>query len=121
MIKKITSEKAGLRDDDDEPAGDPPGLVVLKAAVYIMGVMIVLGVLILVYTLISRAGKLEPGISSVDEIVRIATRPGDTVQSVSLDRGSLAIHLRDATGKDSIVIYSLSREKVVRRLDVAPE
>jgi len=120
MIKKLTSEKTGSRDDD-EPVGDPPGLFVLKVVVYIMGVMIVLGVIILVYTLISRAGKLESGISSIDEIVQVATAPDEKVQSISLDRGSLAIHLRDASGKDSIIIYSLSQQKVVRRLEMAPQ
>jgi hypothetical protein len=119
MSKKNISEN--LDAGDDEPVGDPTSLVVLKAAVYIMGVMIILGVGILVYTLISRASKLEPGISAVDEIAQLVVTPGEKVRSVSLNRGSLAIHLETADGKDSIVIYSLSRQKIMRRIEVTAQ
>ncbi len=122
MDKKHTTVKAGPNGGEDElPAGDPPSLVVLKAVVYIMAVMIVLGVGILVYTLISRASKLEPGISTSEEVGQLVVKAGETVQSISMDRGLVAVHLRANDGSERVVVYSLSRQAIVRQVEVKPQ
>ena len=56
-----------------------------------------------------------------DEAVELAVGPGETVQSVSLNRGSLAIHVRRPDGSDAIIVYSLARQGVVQRLNIKPQ
>lgn len=93
-------------------------MVFLKISVYVMGLMIVAGFAFLIYTLVNRASTLEPPTVSAEDAIELAVGPGETVQSVSLDRGSLAIHVRRPDGSDSIIVYSLARQGVVQRLNI---
>ncbi len=86
-----------------------------------MGLMIVAGFAFLIYTLVNRASSLEPALVSAEEAVELAVGPGEKVQSVSLSRGSLAIHVRRPDGSDGIIVYSLARQGVVRRINIKPK
>ena len=122
MADNQTSKNSTRFDDDDDlPVGDSPGFVFLKIAVYVMGLMIVAGFAFLIYTLVNRASSLEPALVSAEEAVELAIGPGEKVQSVSMNRGSLAIHVRRPDGSDGIIVYSLARQGVVRRINIKPQ
>lgn len=122
MVKKQASKNSTQPDDDDDlPAGDSPGFIFLKIAVYVMGLMIVAGFAFLIYTLVNRASTLQPALVSPEEAVELAVGPGETVQSVSLNRGSLAIHVRRPDGSDAIIVYNLARQGVVQRINIKPQ
>jgi hypothetical protein len=118
---QVSKQSAKSDDDDDLPMGDSPGFIFLKIAVYTMGLMIVAGFAFLIYTLVNRASTLPPALVSADEAIELAVGPGETVQSVSLNRGSLAIHVRRPDGSDAIIVYSLARQGVVQRLNIKPQ
>ncbi len=121
MVKSQTSKNSSRIDDDDDDnrsVGVSPGFVFLKIAVYAMGVMIVAGFAFLIYTLVNRASTLQPALVSAEEAIELAIAPGETVQSVSLNRGSLAIHVRRPDGSDSIIVYNLARQGIVQRLNI---
>jgi len=118
---QVSKQSANSDDDDDLPVGDTPGFIFLKIAVYTMGLMIVAGFAFLIYTLVNRASTLPPALVSADEAIELAVGPGETVQSVSLNRGSLAIHVRRPNGSDAIIVYSLARQGVVQRLNIKPQ
>lgn len=101
--------------------GDSPGFIFLKIAVYAMGLMIVAGFAFLIYTLVNRASTLQPALVSAEEAVELVVGPGETVQSVSLNRGSLAIHVRRPDGSDAVIVYNLARQGVVQRLNIKPQ
>ena len=86
-----------------------------------MGLMIVAGFAFLIYTLVNRASTLEPALAGAGEAIELAVGPGETVQSVSLNRGSLAIHVRRPDGSDAIIVYSLARQGVVQRVNIKPQ
>lgn len=121
MVNNQVSKESTKSDDDDLPVGDTPGFIFLKIAVYTMGLMIVAGFAFLIYTLVNRASTLPPALVSADEAIELAVGPGETVQSVSLNRGSLAIHVRRPNGSDAIIVYSLARQGVVQRLNIKPQ
>ena len=122
MANNQTSKNSARFDDDDDlPAGDSPGFIFLKIAVYVMGLMIVAGFALLIYTLVNRASTLEPALAGAEEAIELAVGPGETVQSVSLNRGSLAIHVRRPDGSDAIIVYSLARQGVVQRVNIKPQ
>lgn len=122
MANKQTSKNpTSFDDEDDLPAGDSPGFIFLKIAVYVMGVMIVAGFAFLIYTLVNRASSLEPALISSEEAIELAVSPGETVRSVSLNRGRLAIHVRGPDGRDAIIVYSLARQGVVQRVNITPQ
>ncbi|MEM7635917.1 MAG: hypothetical protein AAF299_15230 [Pseudomonadota bacterium] len=118
---QVSKQSAKSDDDDDLPVADSPGFIFLKIAVYTMGLMIVAGFAFLIYTLVNRASTLPPALVSTEEAIELAVGPGETVQSVSLNRGSLAIHVRRPDGSDAIIVYSLARQGVVQRLDIKPQ
>ncbi|MEO9875982.1 MAG: hypothetical protein ABJM26_07615 [Anderseniella sp.] len=118
---QVSKESTKSDDDDDLPVGDTPGFIFLKIAVYTMGLMIVAGFAFLIYTLVNRASTLQPALVSADEAIELVVEPGETVQSVSLNRGSLAIHVRRPDGSDAVIVYSLARQGVVQRLNIKPQ
>lgn len=122
MVNNQVSKASTKSDDDDDlPVGDTPGFIFLKIAVYTMGLMIVAGFAFLIYTLVNRASTLQPAMVSADEAIELVVGPGETVQSVSLNRGSLAIHVRRPDGSDGVIVYSLARQGVVQRLNIKPQ
>jgi hypothetical protein len=121
MVNKQVSKNSTQSDDDDLPVGDSPGFIFLKIAVYAMGLMIVAGFAFLIYTLVNRASTLQPALVSAEEAVELVVGPGETVQSVSLNRGSLAIHVRRPDGSDAVIVYNLARQGVVQRLNIKPQ
>lgn len=107
-------------DGDDAPL--PPSVVALKAAVYLMGLVLLAGFAFLVYTLVSRA-SLQPAVqldaAAAAQLVKLA--PGETIQSISLDRNLLALQVRRTDGNTSIVIHDINRDETVRRIEVTAE
>jgi hypothetical protein len=105
---------------DDAPL--PPSVVALKAAVYLMGLVLVAGFAFLVYTLVSRA-YLQP-VAQVDGTAaaqQLKLAPGETIQSVSLDRNLLALQVKRADGSTVIVIHDINRGETVRRIAVTAD
>ena len=86
-----------------------------------MGVMIVAGFAFLIYTLVNRVSTLEPAVVSSEDAVELAVAPGETVKSVSLSRGRLAIHVTGADGSEAIIVYSLARQGIVQRINIKPQ
>ena len=97
-------------------------MAALKAAVYVMGLVLVAGFAFLVYTLVSRA-YLQPAAqldaTSAAQQVRLA--PGETIQSLSLDRNLLALQVKRADGTTVILIHDINRGETVRQIEVKAE
>lgn len=97
----------------------PRSVVVLKAAVYLMGIVLVAGFAFLVYTLVSRA-YLQPAAqldaTSAAQQVRLA--PGETIQSLSLDRNLLALQVKRPDGTTVILVHDINRGETVRQIEV---
>lgn len=100
----------------------PRSVVVLKAAVYLMGIVLVAGFAFLVYTLVSRA-YLQPAAqldaTSAAQQVRLA--PGETIQSLSLDRNLLALQVKRPDGTTVILVHDINRGETVRQIEVKAE
>lgn len=107
-------------DGEDMPL--PRSVVVLKAAVYLMGIVLVAGFAFLVYTLVSRA-YLQPAAqldaTSAAQQVRLA--PGETIQSLSLDRNLLALQVKRPDGTTVILVHDINRGETVRQIEVKAE
>ena len=106
-------------DEDDQPF--PPGPLarnvgLLKAAVYIMGILIVVGTIVLIAGIIWKASQL-PATStagpSAFEALDIAVPAGAAVGSVEIDGDRMAITLE---GAPEIIIVDLARGEVVGRI-----
>jgi hypothetical protein len=107
-------------DGDDAPL--PPAVVALKTAVYLMGMVLVAGFAFLVYTLVSRA-YLQPAaeLDAKAAAQQVSLAPGETIQSISLDRNLLALQIRRADGGTYIVVHDINLGETVRRIEVTAE
>jgi hypothetical protein len=107
-------------DGNDAPL--PPSVVALKAAVYLMGLVLVAGFAFLVYTLVSRA-YLQPAaeLDAKAAAQQVSLAPGETIQSISLDRNLLALQIRRADGAIYIVVHDINLGETVRRIEVTAE
>lgn len=87
-----------------------------------MGMVLVAGFAFLVYTLVSRA-YLQPAaeLDAKAAAQQVSLAPGETIQSISLDRNLLALQVKRADGGTSIIIHDISRGEAVRRIDVSAE
>lgn len=116
--RKPGGVEAGQPDEaEDLPL--PPSVVVLKAAVYLMGVLLIAGFAFLVYVLVSRVST--PPIAQVDQASAAASlklEPGEAIQSLALDRNLLAVHVKRPDGSSVIIIHDLNKGETVRRLQV---
>jgi len=95
---------------------------VLKAAVYLMGIVLVAGFAFLVYTLVTRVN--QPSVAQMDgaeAAQQVTLAPGETIQSLSLDRNLLALQVRRADGSTVILIHDISRGGIIRQIDVKTE
>jgi len=100
----------------------PRSVVVLKAAVYLMGIVLVAGFALLVYTLVSRVNQ-QP-VAQLDANVaaqQVKLSPGETIQSITLDRNLLALQVKRADGSTRIVIHDINRGEAVRQIDVSAD
>jgi hypothetical protein len=98
----------------------PPSVVFLKAAVYLMGIILVAGFAFVVYALVTRANKpLEAVVDDKPSTAAILLQPGETISSVSLEGKMLVLHLTSAEGGDAIMIYDVNKNHVIRRISVA--
>jgi hypothetical protein len=110
-------------DDDDQPF--PPGPLarnvgLLKAAVYIMGILIVVGTIVLIAGIIWKASQLPAastaGAAAFDAL-DIAVPAGAAIGSVEIDGDRMAITLE---GAPEIIIVDLARGEVVGRIRLDP-
>ncbi len=94
----------------------------LKTAVYLMGMVLVAGFAFLVYTLVSRA-YLQPAaeLDAKAAAQQVSLAPGETIQSISLDRNLLALQIRRADGAIYIVVHDINLGETVRRIEVTAE
>ena len=125
-------EQAHSSAGDDEDGGQPfpPGALarnvgLLKAAVYTMGVLIVVGTIILIAGIIWKASQLPAdstaGAAAFDAL-DIAVPAGAAVGSVEIDGNRMAITLEGAPEIiPEIIIVDLARGEVVGRIRLAPD
>ena len=109
--------------DDEEPF--PPGPLagnvrLLKAAVYIMGVMLVVGTFLLIGAIVWKASRLPAGspagaFGSLD----VAVPAGTAVGAVDIDGNRMAVTI--VAAQSEIIIVDLSRGEVVGRVRLVPE
>jgi hypothetical protein len=121
MIEAVQSST----DDDDQPI--PPGPLarhvgLLKAAVTIMGVLLVLGTILLVAAIVWKASRLPEssaaGAGSFDAF-DIAVPPGGTVHAIAIDGDRMAVTLQG--DRDEIIIVDLRRGAVLGRIGLTAE
>ena len=118
-------EAAHSNAGDDEAL--PPGPLarnvrLLKAAVTVMGVLLVLGTMVLVGAIIWKASRLPATTTAAGggfETLDIAVPEGATVRSLAIDGDRMAVTVEAA--QDEIVIVDLSRGEVVGRIRLTPD
>ena len=122
MIEAVHSVAGG---DDDQPIPSGPlarHVGLLKAAVTIMGIMLVLGTILLVAAIVWKASRL-PGTTAAGagafEAFDIAVPPGALVRSVAIDGDRMAVTIEGE--RDEIVIVDLRRGEVVGRIGLATD
>jgi hypothetical protein len=117
-------EAAHSNAGDDE--GFPPGPLarnvrLLKAAVTIMGVLLVVGTMVLVGAIIWKASRLPATTTAAGggfETLDIAVPEGATVRSLAIDGDRMAVTI--AAAQDEIVVVDLNRGEVVGRIRLVP-
>jgi hypothetical protein len=121
----MTEAAHSSADDDEDDQPFPPGPLarnvgLLKAAVYIMGILIVVGTIALFAGIIWKASQLPTastaGAAAFDAL-DIAVPAGAAVHSVEIDGDRMAITLE---GAPEIIIVDLARGEVVGRIRLDP-
>jgi hypothetical protein len=112
-------------DDDDQPIAPSPlarHVGLLKAAVYIMGVMLVVGTILLVAAIVWKASRL-PGTAATGagsfEDFDIAVPPGASVHAIAIDGDRMAVTLEGE--RREIVIIDIRRGEVLGRIGLTTE
>ena len=111
------TDKLETGDGADAPL--PPSVAILKAAVYLMGIVLVAGFAFVVYALATRTAK--PPVAVVDDkpsTAAVLLQPGEEIRSVSLDGAMLVLHVSSGGGVDAIVIFDVNKNQVIRRIAV---
>ena len=98
------------------PAGDQPGMKYLVAAVYIMGVLLVLCFVGLIAAIVWKAMGGRSEAPAAAQTLDLALPPGTTVQSMALERDRLVLN----TGRE-ILIVDTKANRVISRITVAPQ
>jgi hypothetical protein len=122
----IEAARSSAGDDEDDGQALPPGALarnvgLLKAAVYTMGVLIVVGTIVLIAGIIWKASQLPAGSTAglaAFEALAIAVPAGAAVGSVAIDGDRMAITL---DGAPEIIIVDIRRGEVVGRIRLVPE
>ena len=119
---KFTDKMAAGQQQEGDDLPLPRSVMVLKAAVYLMGIVLVAGFAFLVYTLVSRA-YLQPAaqLDATAAAQQVKLAPGESIQSLSLDRNLLALQVKRGDGTTFILIHDISRGETVRQIDVKAE
>lgn len=119
---KLTDKTTPGQHNDGDELPLPASVVALKAVVYLMGIVLVAGFALLVYTLVTRVS--QPPVAQLDgaeAAQQVKLAPGETIQSMSLDRNLLALQVRRSDGSTVILIHDISRGDTVRQIDVKAE
>lgn len=119
----IETARSDIGDDDDQVLPGPlaGNVRMLKAAVTIMGVMLVVGTIILVAAIVWKASRLSEGSATGAggfPALDIAVPPGASVRSVAIDGDRMAVTLESAPNE--IVIVDIGRGEVVGRIRLKP-
>jgi hypothetical protein len=127
LMIEAAHSSAGDEEDDGQPF--PPGPLarnvgLLKAAVYTMGVLIVVGTIVLIAGIIWKASQL-PAASTAGpaafDALDIAVPAGAAVGSVEIDGDRMAITLEGGPEiVPEIIVVDLARGEVVGRIRLTP-
>jgi hypothetical protein len=119
----IEAAHSNAGDDEAFPPGPLARNVrLLKAAVTIMGVLLVVGTMVLVGAIIWKASRLPATTAAAGggfEGLEIAVPAGATVRALAIDGDRMAVTLDAA--QDVIVIVDLRRGEVVGRIRLVPD
>ena len=99
----------------DATSGDQPGMKYLVAAVYIMGVLLVLCFIGLIAAIVWKAVSRGDAPAAALQELNLELAPGTTAQTVALERDRLVIN----TGSE-ILVVDLKQNRVTSRITVAP-
>ena len=117
----IEQAHSSAGDEEDDRQALPPGALarnvgLLKAAVYTMGVLIVVGTILLVAGIVWKASQLpassRAGPAAFDALA-VAVPAGAAVGSVEIDGDRMAITLE---GAREIIIVDIGRGEIVGRI-----
>jgi hypothetical protein len=122
----MTEAAHSSANDDEDNQPFPPGPLarnvgLLKAAVYIMSILIVVGTIVLIAGTICKTSQLPAATTAgatAFEALDIAVPTGAAVGSVEIDGDRLAITLE---GAPEVIIVDIRRGEVVGRLRLVPE
>lgn len=119
----IETARSDLGDDDDQLMPGPLAgrIRMLKAAVTIMGVMLVVGTVILVIGIVWKASQLPKGSATgarTFPALDIAVPPGASVGSLAMDGDRMAVTLD--TAPNEIVIIDIGRGQEIGRIRLMP-
>ena len=119
----IEAAHSNAGDDEAFPPGPLARNVrLLKAAVTIMGVLLVVGTMVLVGAIIWKASRLPATTAAAGggfEGLEIAVPAGATVRALAIDGDRMAVTI--AAAQDEIVIVDLRRGEVVGRIRLMPD
>jgi hypothetical protein len=108
--------------DLDQPSGPEPeqrNVRLLKAAVYIMGVLLVAGTILLIGAIIWKASRLPASVARGFEPLEVTVPAGGSVRSVEIVGDRMAVAVESPEGTE-IVIIDLRRGTVAGRVRLTP-
>ncbi len=95
---------------------DRSGDKLLRWAVYIMGVLLVLGTIVVVVTIAKRASQLPSKPKAQFDLLDVPVAAGSAVSRVDLDGDRMAVHVKDGPGAGEILIIDVKRGTLLGRV-----
>jgi hypothetical protein len=118
----MIEDNRSMQDDQtgqvDEFAPDPRNVRLLKWAIYIMSALLVIGVIVVGVTIANRASKLAGDGTRGFGVINVPAGQGSVISRMAVGDDRVAIHLRDASGAEEIVIVNIRRGTVEGRIRV---
>lgn len=114
------SETVGSGGEEGQARPLTRGEKLLRLAVYIMGVILVVGTIVLVVAIIKRASNLSNAPPAGFGDVEVPVPQGSEVARFEVDGNRLALHIKRA-GANEIVIIDLKDGKVLGRVRLTPK
>lgn len=113
------SDSSGEVGQPPVPGPDLRNVRLLKGAVYIMGILLVAGTILLVGAIIWKASRLPATSTRGFEALNIAIPAGGGVKSVEIVGDRMAVSV-EGGGHSEIIIIDLKRGEIAGRVQFTP-
>jgi heme/copper-type cytochrome/quinol oxidase subunit 2 len=96
-------------------------LRILKILVIVMGVMIVVGLFIVIFTITNRIMEKSSKITNIPWVITTAIDRGSAIESMAADKERLFINVKSLTGMNSVLIFDSENGNKLGALEFKPK